>query len=931
MICYPIRILITEDNVDQLLLTERSLRKFNPEIEVCSVKTGRECLDLLSREEFSAVILDYNLPRMDGMEVIRSIRQSGSDVPVIMVTGQGDELVAVEAMKSGACDYIVKTQGYLKNLPGIVEKTIEKHHLEVQLKASEEKYRRLAENANDLIFTTDKNGNFTFLTHRVQTLLGYSVEQLLGKNFVVMLDPSSKEKAEAEFSPESRGETTKLVELDFLTKSGEKKSFELSITTLLQSGRVIGFEAIGRDITQRRMLQKEILQRNKELTTLLSVSSAIAHSLNIEEICKASLEKICEFTGLSCGAVFILRFTDSLLQLSGSFELPERAVKVLQDKSVWQEVLDLFERDKRLLLNRDLEQLLSYKSRLIEVCQQERIESFVLLPLVFKERLLGFIFAGSFSDSAFAPPEIEVLKSICSQISVALASARLFNAVREGKTEWETTFDAMSELICMQDLEGRIIRVNRAMARRLELEPREIVNRRAVEIFLDEMSPWCHHQKPEMYESNKIISMEFEDKVLNGIFEIASTPIYNTEGRLVAWLFVGKDITEQRQLQNQFVQVERLKALGEMASGVDHDFNNILAGVLGKTQVMLKNLERGILPDLPTLEQNLRLIEMTTIRGSHTVKRIQDFTRIRTDQKFDSVDVNQIVRDTIDRMRPVWKDQREAKGIKIDLQFNPGIVPLIKGISSELTEVIVNIVTNSIDAMPDGGIVQISTQVHLAGTDEYIEIKIADTGVGMTNEVKRKIFDPFFSTKGPKGTGLGMSVAYGIISRHQGNITIDSELGKGTTCRLYLPAAKRVEKTSVVRATPMDKQKLRLLVIEDEDVIRDFLVEMFVSAGYEADAAATGGEGIGLFEVNKYDLVFSDLGLPDMSGWDVAKSIKAKNPVALVVLLSGWGIQLDDVRIQESGIDLVLSKPCQMEELLTAVQEVLRRRRPNRS
>lgn len=131
-----------------------------------------------------------------------------------------------------------------------------------------------------------------------------------------------------------------------------------------------------------------------------------------------------------------------------------------------------------------------------------------------------------------------------------------------------------------------------------------------------------------------------------------------------------------------------------------------------------------------------------------------------------------------------------------------------------------------------------------------------------------------------------------------------------------------------LRTSAMEKEKLRILVIDDEDVIRDFLAEMFVSAGYEADAAATGPEGIALFEKNHYDLVFSDLGLPEMSGWDIAKAIRARKPSVPIVLLSGWGIQLDDVRIQECGIDLVLSKPCRMEELLSAVEDVLNRRQP---
>jgi PAS domain S-box-containing protein len=930
MIRYPIKILVAEDNVDQLLLTERAFKRSGSEAEIVSVRNGQDCLDCLSREDFSVVILDYSLPYVNGMEVMKRIQEGGFDVPVIMVTGQGDERVAVEAMKNGAYDYIVKRQGYLNTLPHSVETTIERHDLQTRLRASEDKYKRLAENANDLIFTTDRFGNFTFLTKKAESLLGHSLEELVGSSFKALLAPGSREMAESLFPGEFKADFSKLVELDFIAQSGKSKSFELSVSTVTRSGRIVGLEAIGRDITHRKLLEKEVLQRNRELTTLLSVTSAIAHSLNIEEIANASLQKICEFTGLDCGAIYTLGLSDSSPQLSGSYGLTDHFLDSLRESNSWGETLDYLANVRNPIVTRALQTNGDYglPSALVQVCRQERIQSFIILPLFFKEKLLGSILVGSFSQNDFTPQEIEILNFICNQISSAIANARLFGAIKEAKTEWETTFDAMSELIYMQDLDGQILRVNRAMARRLKLEPQEIVGRPVEEIFQDARSAWCYHQRPEMYEVDKIVAVEFEDRVLDGTFEIATTPIYSSAGQLFAWLFVGKDITEQRQLQNQFVEIERLKALGEMASGVAHDFNNVLAGILGKTQLMLATLEKGTLPDRESLRQNLKTIEKTTIQGSHTVKRIQDFTRVRTDQKFDHVNVNDIVNYAIDVIRPVWKDQCEAKSIRIEIQFHPGAIPPVNGISAELTEVMVNVLTNAIDAMPTGGILLIKTALRQADDSDCVEIEVSDTGVGMSSEVKRRIFDPFFSTKGPKGMGLGMSVAYGIISRHQGSIRFETELGKGTTCCLSLPVAKQSEKIMRLRTSAMEKEKLRILVIDDEDVIRDFLAEMFVSAGYEADAAATGPEGIALFEKNHYDLVFSDLGLPEMSGWDIAKAIRARKPSVPIVLLSGWGIQLDDVRIQECGIDLVLSKPCRMEELLSAVEDVLNRRQP---
>jgi len=496
-------------------------------------------------------------------------------------------------MKNGAYDYIVKCQGYLKTLPHSVETTNEKHDLLGKLRASEDKYKRLAENANDLIFTTDKFGNFTLLTSRVNSLLGYSPEELLGGNFKTLLAGGSGGVAQALLPGELQTESNQLVELDFMTKSGQGKSFELNLSTVTRAGKIAGLEAIGRDITRRKVLERELLQRNKELTTLLSVTSAIAQSLNIEEISSASLLKICEFLGLDCGAIYCLGLNNSPSEVSGSHHLTESLFRSLHESKSWEQILDQLAESGKPIVSRGESSGQDIPAELVQAFGREQVRSFIILPLSFKEKMLGLVVVGSRSQTDFSSQEIEILSSISNQIGGAIANARLFSAIREAKIEWETTFDAMSELISMQNLQGEIVRVNRAMARRLKLELWQIVNRRAEEVFHDAKSPWCNHHRPEIYEANKIVAVEFDDKVLDGTFEIATVPIYDLEGQLFAWLFVGKDITQQRQLQNQFVQIERLNALGEMASGVAHDFNNVLAGILGKTQLMLAALDKG--------------------------------------------------------------------------------------------------------------------------------------------------------------------------------------------------------------------------------------------------------------------------------------------------------------------------------------------------
>jgi len=926
MISYPLKILIVEDNPHQAYAVEKALRKHIEEIQILTAVNGEECIRGLSEEECSAVILDYNLPGMNGVELIERIRSRGWQIPLIMVTGQGDEEIAVRAMKAGANEYIVKSKGYLLKLPQILESAVEKSNLEGQLKQAEERYKNLAENANDLIFMLDTRRNISFVTSRVREFLGYSPEEIIGRNLADFLSPGGPPKLEDLLHAGRLGDSRNLIELEMVTKKGEVRNLELSLSKIVSQNKVISYQGIARDCTQRVALEKQILQKNRELTAVVSVSSAISHTLDVEEIFQASLARLCELAVLSCGAALIATFDETVFRTASSHNLSAKFILRLGEESLLKDLSKGLEELRRPLTNREIEEESGspFFNKVAELCAEERVRSYLLLPLFFNEELMGFFFGGRHIRKDLKADEIEILNAIGKQISVALGNAKLFNVVRDAKKEWETTFDTMSELVYMQDSEGRIMRVNQTLARRLNLQPREMVNRRAAEVFQDSQSPWCHHQKEEMYVKDKVISVEFEDKRLKGYFEISTTPVYTVEGRLFAWLFVGKDVTEQRKLQNQIVELERLTALGEMANGVAHDFNNLLAAILGKTQLLLTQLEQGPPPDVQTLKADLRTIENKSIQGAQTVRRIQDFTRICADQLFQEVLLNEVVQEAIKSTKPIWRDQFEAEGVQLEVLFEPGNIPPVSGNRTELIEAVRNILRNAIDAMPDGGTIRIASSMEQTDFQPTVEIRIVDTGVGMSEEVRRKIFDPFFSTKGPKGTGLGMSVTHGIVRRHHGDIKVLSSLGRGTTCIISLPAAMRTGDWVRPGSETTQTEKVRILVIDDEDVIRDFMAEIFTMQGYTVDVAANGPDAIALFTAGHYDVIFSDLGLPGMTGWEIAKTIRAANREVPIILLSGWSIQLDDARVRESGITLVLPKPCQMQDLLNAVQVALK-------
>ena len=250
-------------------------------------------------------------------------------------------------------------------------------------------------------------------------------------------------------------------------------------------------------------------------------------------------------------------------------------------------------------------------------------------------------------------------------------------------------------------------------------------------------------------------------------------------------------LIELKQAQDQIIRTEKLKALGEMASGVAHDFNNVLAVILGNIQLLSYQLDHLSPEDV---RERLKAIERSSKDGAETIRRIQEFTGIRRDKDFSPVSVKELVQGVMVMTEPRWKDQAQSKGIQIELSTRFENVPFILGNPSELREVFTNIIFNAIDAMPEGGKLTFSTH-HSA--EDWVEVRISDTGIGMTEEVKRRIFDPFFTTKGVTNSGLGMSVSYGIIKRHGGEILVESEPGKGSTFAIHLPTGYPVEETDV--------------------------------------------------------------------------------------------------------------------------------------
>jgi len=379
-----------------------------------------------------------------------------------------------------------------------------------------------------------------------------------------------------------------------------------------------------------------------------------------------------------------------------------------------------------------------------------------------------------------------------------------------------------------------------------------------------------------------------------------------------------------KQAQSELVFSERVKAIGEIAAGVAHDYNNTLGAILARVQLALHRLERQG-GDPGAAVEDLRIAEKVAEQGTATIKRIQDFARRRGSGSFASLDVNAAIRDAIEMTRPKWKDECESDGRRIDVDLDLGDVPAIHGDAHDLTQVVSNLVFNAVDAMPRGGALRFRTRSEGA----HVIVEIADEGDGIPADVQARMFDPFFTTKS-QGHGLGLSIVRNIVARHGGDIGVSSEPGQGATIRIRLPevAVPPVEgpatKPEAADTVPETRRSFRVLVVDDLDDVRESVREMLIAGGHAVTEAKSGAAALSLLVPGRFDLVVTDLGMPDVSGFEVAKAVKRECPGLPVILLSGWAIEVSESRARDCQIDCVLPKPCPMDDLLLAVDVTVR-------
>lgn len=500
----------------------------------------------------------------------------------------------------------------------------------------------------------------------------------------------------------------------------------------------------------------------------------------------------------------------------------------------------------------------------------------------------------------------------------AQQQARTLAEANQTLTLHATILSQVSEGVAATDTEGRILYWSPGFERLTGIAAKDALGRSVWTLARCPEDQWqeCVQKVTQGGERTATRSIRFPTPAGQTLWlDIVLSPWYQEgEKDLKGFILVARDATPLRQLEMQLLQLEKMRALGQMAAGVAHDFNNFLAIIMGQAELAL--MDRS-LP--PRLRHSLEAIRRASVDGAQVVRRLASLARMRSEGQPEPVDVHKVCQEALESTRFSWEERAARLGITITPALDLQEVPPAACTEPELREVLVNLILNAVDAMPQGGNLTLACYQK----EGLVCVAVKDTGTGIPPNVLEHLFEPFFTTKGPKGTGLGLAVSYSIVKRYGGDILVETEVGKGSTFTVRLPVAKAPTET----ATPQEKaptpgRSLRLLVVEDDPFVANLLGDMLSSLGHRPQVIQDPAKALEAFTAQEWDGVITDLAMPALTGWDVASYTKKARPNIPVILLTGYGDHINPHEAKAHGVDKVLGKPISPKDLAAALQAI---------
>ncbi|MBI4331846.1 MAG: PAS domain S-box protein [Chloroflexi bacterium] len=785
----------------------------------------------------------------------------------------------------------------------IIRDITERKRIEKALEESEERYRRLYDEAPVGYISVSRNGSLLQANGRACEMCGYSVDELAGRRILDLFPETPETRATADAlarglsaGREWRGES------QLLRKGGSPVWADVSIRPIADAaGEVVGAFAVLTDVTERKRAEQALRASEQNFRSSLEGSPLGIRIVN--------------------AAGDTLYANQASLDIYGYDSLDELNATPVSRRYTPESYAAHVERSERRK-------------------RGEPVPASYEISIIRKDGGVRRLVASRTEIEWDGQPQFEVIYQDVTERRQAEA------ALKESEMLLEAILDVSNKagevLVFNQDVGGReaaIVFSNQALPRMTGYARDELQRMSLFDIIGEgDRDAVKERYRRRLRGETLPGSIQFSAKRKDGTSvpteAVAGVTSYHGLPAVVA---VWRDITgrkraeeemreshrrleaAQAQLlatQRQVIQQERLRALGLMASGIAHDFNNYLTGILGFSELLL--VAPGIRDDKDESLRCLKQIHDAAGGAADVVRRLRQFYRPTDEtEPFHPVHLDRLIEEVVSLSRPKWEGQSQEQGIQIQVKTETAPVCEVMGVEADLREAFINLLFNAVDAMPRGGVVTFCCRP----ADANLAVIISDTGAGMTPEVLDRCLEPFFTTKGEKGTGLGLSLVHGIVQRHGGKLTIDSKVGEGTTVTMYLPVAVAEVSQPVMDLAARQSLLLRVLVADDEEVVREVVSRFLLLDGHAPEAVSAGAEALRRLGTGKFDLLITDRAMPDMNGDELARAARALYPGLPVILLTGFGDKMNVMGEKVPGVDVVLAKPVTLEALREAIEQ----------
>ncbi len=838
----------------------------------------------------------------------------------------------------------------------VIRDITERKQAERALEESEAHLRTLTQTATNAIMSIDANGEIFIWNEAATRMFGYQTSEVIGQDLHKLIVPKQyHEKALAglkQFVKNGTGAVIgKTLELTALRKDGTEFPVELSISSY-KRGDSWHATGIIRDITERKWTAMKLQQQHKILNAISHVQSQFIRDTDPRKVFDSLLTKILSLTKSEYGFIGEILYTES--------DQPYLKAYTLTNIAWNQETHDFY--NKHASTGFEFTNLKTLFGAVITsgkpvIANQPEsdprrgglpkahppLNAFLGIPFCLGEKITGMVGVAN-RPGGYDDDVIEFLRPVldtCAHIIEALRSDNLRKqaeaALQDSEKRLRDLFESSPDAIFVEDLDGQVLDVNPAACNLHGVSSNEIIGKNVSELIPTE------HRDEVQITFQKLIKGEIDYldsfsltndgksvpvEIRANRFEYANQP---------AFLLQVRDATERKRLEEQLFQSQKMEAIGRLAGGVAHDFNNLLTVILGNVEFGLQDSNPG-----DPVQLDLMSIDKAATEASELVRQLLTFSK---SQNFEptTVDLNNIINNHIKMLRRI---------IGEDIDLNTNLDKKLSKIwadSTQIQRILMNLSVNARDAMPKGGELIIETRNFVAdenfyhelnrtGTQlksknqsgNYVELTIIDMGKGMDKQTLDRIFDPFFTTKKTgEGTGLGLAVVYGIVKQHDGLIKVNSQLGKGASFKIYLPTTSESTEQALKneRKAKFHRGEETILVVEDEDAVRNVTFRILTELGYNVRTAKDGNEALNYFKSQKgnIDLVILDVVMPEYSGPETYKRLCSMKPDLPVIYVTGYDVHSEIMESDdpEQGSVTVLQKPYTKNALGQKVRELL--------